>query len=156
MSRRMLALLAAAVALVVGAWALIGNLGDNAGHPGHSSAAPRATSQGGASGVPVADKAKPLPLRPGERRLTLTMPVPYLPKAPTGVGTDDYRCFLLDPKLTKRAFLHPLARTSLRTRMKRCLAISDRVTAAPFISQSILKSPISIRAIARSAAGKMR
>ena len=105
MSRRMLALLAAAVALVVGAWALIGNLGDNAGHPGHSSAGPRATSQGGASGAPVADKAKSLPLRPGERRLTLTMPVPYLPKAPTGVGTDDYRCFLLDPKLKKRAFL---------------------------------------------------
>lgn len=48
---------------------------------------------------------KPLPLRKGEKRMTLTMPEDYTPSAPTGVGTDDYRCFLLDPHLAKDAFL---------------------------------------------------
>jgi hypothetical protein len=48
---------------------------------------------------------KPKPLRPGESRMRLTMPEPYTPSAPTGVGTDDYRCFLLDPHLTKDTYL---------------------------------------------------
>jgi hypothetical protein len=47
----------------------------------------------------------PKPLRAGERRLTLRMPEPYEPSAPTGVGTDDYRCFLLDPRLEHDAYL---------------------------------------------------
>ncbi|MEO5853686.1 MAG: hypothetical protein ABIQ15_14345, partial [Nocardioides sp.] len=47
----------------------------------------------------------PEPLRPGEERVTLAMPEPYTGSAPTGVGTDDYRCFLLDPGLKKDAFL---------------------------------------------------
>ena len=41
----------------------------------------------------------------GESFADLRMPEPYTPSAPTGVGTDDYRCFLLDPKLAKDAFL---------------------------------------------------
>ena len=45
-----------------------------------------------------------LPLRPGERFQQLTMARPYRPAPPNG-GTDDYRCFLVDPKVTKRAFL---------------------------------------------------
>lgn len=45
------------------------------------------------------------PLRAGEERLTLTMPDEYTPSAPTGVGTDDYRCFLLDPELTEPVYL---------------------------------------------------
>lgn len=52
--------------------------------------------------------AKPVrakPLRAGESRLTLKMPEPYTPSAPTGVGTDDYRCFLLDPRLDQDAYL---------------------------------------------------
>jgi hypothetical protein len=49
----------------------------------------------------VADK----PLRAGERRVTVAMPKPYTPSAPTGVGTDDYRCFLLDPKVTQDSFI---------------------------------------------------
>ena len=40
------------------------------------------------------------PLRKGERFITLRMPQAYTPKAPTAPGTDDYRCFLLDPGLT--------------------------------------------------------
>ena len=52
-----------------------------------------------------ADAPASKPLRPGERFLDLTMPKPYTPKAPTAPGTDDYRCFLLDPHLTKSAFI---------------------------------------------------
>ena len=48
---------------------------------------------------------KARPLRKGESRLTLEMPEPYTPSAPTGFGTDDYRCFLLDPKLAEDAFI---------------------------------------------------
>ncbi len=47
----------------------------------------------------------PKPLRAGERRVTLRMPEPYEPSAPTGVGTDDYRCFLLDPRLEHDTYL---------------------------------------------------
>ena len=49
--------------------------------------------------------AKQVPLRPGEHRMTLTMPEAYTPSAPNGIGTDDYRCFLLDPHLTKTRYL---------------------------------------------------
>jgi hypothetical protein len=45
------------------------------------------------------------PLRPGETHRTVTMPDPYTPAPPTGVGTDDYRCFLLDPELDRDVFL---------------------------------------------------
>ena len=45
------------------------------------------------------------PLRAGERRLSLRTPVAYTPSPPTGVGTDDYRCFLLDPDLPEDAWL---------------------------------------------------
>jgi hypothetical protein len=55
--------------------------------------------------TPSAPPAKLLPLRRGEKRLTLTMPEEYTPSAPSGVGTDDYRCFLLDPKLTRDSYL---------------------------------------------------
>ena len=37
--------------------------------------------------------------------MTLTMEEAYTPSAPTGVGTDDYRCFLLDPHLTRDTWL---------------------------------------------------
>ena len=44
-------------------------------------------------------------MRPGERRVTVRMPETYTPSAPTGSGTDDYRCFLLDPKLAEDQFI---------------------------------------------------
>ncbi len=44
------------------------------------------------------------PLRAGESRLQLAMPTTYRPSAANG-GTDDYRCFLLDPKLTADRFV---------------------------------------------------
>ncbi|WP_193609141.1 hypothetical protein [Nocardioides lijunqiniae] len=45
------------------------------------------------------------PLRAGEKRITMTMPETYTPSAPTGTGTDDYRCFLLDPHLARDSYL---------------------------------------------------
>jgi len=45
------------------------------------------------------------PLRAGERFLDLAMPAAYSPEAPTASGTDDYRCFLLDPELVDPAFI---------------------------------------------------
>ena len=43
------------------------------------------------------------PLRAGERFVTLRMPTAYTPQAPAAPGTDDYRCFLLDPGLTAKS-----------------------------------------------------
>ena len=48
-------------------------------------------------------RAKPT-TRPGETVRTLALPTAYQPKA-TGTATDDYRCFLVDPKLTEDAFV---------------------------------------------------
>ncbi|MBA2956489.1 hypothetical protein GON03_00470 [Nocardioides sp. MAH-18] len=48
---------------------------------------------------------KKLPLRAGEHRMKLTMEQEYTPSAPTGEGTDDYRCFLLDPHLKNDVWL---------------------------------------------------
>jgi len=42
----------------------------------------------------------PVPVREGESVLEVGMPAAYRPSAPKGV-TDDYRCFLLDPKLAE-------------------------------------------------------
>lgn len=42
----------------------------------------------------------PIPVRDGESLLDLRMPAAYRPQAAKG-ATDDYRCFLLDPKLTQ-------------------------------------------------------
>ncbi|MEO7069204.1 MAG: hypothetical protein ABI131_01775 [Nostocoides sp.] len=46
-----------------------------------------------------------VPLRSGERFLDMAMPAAYTPSSPTPTGHDDYRCFLLDPKLTKRVLV---------------------------------------------------
>jgi hypothetical protein len=60
------------------------------GHSGHATGAARPASR---------------PLRAGERFSELTMPAAYTPSAPTGAGTDYYRCFLLDPKLRQNSFI---------------------------------------------------
>jgi hypothetical protein len=46
----------------------------------------------------------PVPARAGERFVTLKMPEPYTPAAPNG-GTDEYRCFLVDPGLSTKGYL---------------------------------------------------
>jgi mono/diheme cytochrome c family protein len=45
---------------------------------------------------------RPAPVRPGESLLSLRMPAPYRPSPAKGT-TDDYRCFLLDPRLSEDA-----------------------------------------------------
>ncbi|UQU63471.1 monooxygenase [Couchioplanes caeruleus] len=59
-----------------------------------------ATHSGHAGG----SSAPPQPLRAGERFLDLKMAEAYTPVPPQG-GTDEYRCQLVDPGLTKGAFL---------------------------------------------------
>ena len=59
----------------------------HAGHGGHGAPAPPASA-----------------LRAGERFVEVGLQKPYQPKPPEG-GTDEYRCFLIDPKLTEAAFL---------------------------------------------------
>ncbi len=46
-----------------------------------------------------------VPLRAGEKFLDLAMPTAYTPSPPTPTGHDDYRCFLLDPRLAKRVLV---------------------------------------------------
>lgn len=79
-----------------------GTLPDNLrGEDSHSATHGAAPSAAGAA----AAKAKPQPpavaLRAGETFQELSMPAKYTPKAPFGTGTDDYRCFLVDPKFAQ-------------------------------------------------------
>jgi hypothetical protein len=67
--------------------------------PTHAPTTPPVVEQAPAAAV------KPKPLRQGESRIALHIPKAYTPSAPHGVGTDDYRCFLLDPHLTQDRFL---------------------------------------------------
>jgi hypothetical protein len=57
-------------------------------------------ASGSGAGKPSAVKTD---VRAGERLLNLAMPSRYLPGAKSGT-TDDYRCFLLDPKLSEDAY----------------------------------------------------
>ena len=84
----------------------------NGGDAGTPQAERAAASPATATPSPAADDqtahtepAKLKPLRSGERRVKVAMPEAYTPSAPYGTGTDDYRCFVLDPHLTKDAFL---------------------------------------------------
>jgi hypothetical protein len=67
---------------------------DRTSHADHS-------AHDGVTAAPVAGK----PLRPGERLVRMQMAEPYKPSAPYGRGTDDYRCFVLDPHLDSNAFI---------------------------------------------------
>jgi hypothetical protein len=59
----------------------------------------------GTHGTTTPSPAASKPLRAGERRATLAMPEAYTPSAPYSAGTDDYRCFVLDPHLRDGAFI---------------------------------------------------
>ena len=87
--------LAVALAGCAGADRLPENLRGKDSHASHAAAAaaPRRT--------PASTPARPsVPLRTGERFVEVRLPAAYTPSAPTGKGTDDYRCFLVDPHLT--------------------------------------------------------
>jgi hypothetical protein len=102
--------LAAVVCLLVLASCSSSDHGDTAvSPPGTTSAPESAPSGGSAAGDPghtglstVSPPSKPL--RPHERFVDVAMPEAYAPEAPT-FGTDDYRCFLLDPHLDASAFV---------------------------------------------------
>jgi len=67
-----------------------------------NSAAPAAS--GPHSAHPGQSSGPPRPLRAGERFVDLKMAKAYTPVPPEG-GTDEYRCQVIDPGLTKAAFL---------------------------------------------------
>ncbi|WP_436533670.1 monooxygenase [Actinoplanes sp. HUAS TT8] len=66
--------------------------------------APAPASAGPHAGHTLGSAPPPTPLRAGERFVDLALPQPYTPQAPNG-GTDDYRCFLVDPGLTSASYL---------------------------------------------------
>jgi hypothetical protein len=109
MSARLVGALAALVLVLT---ACSGGAGDPAGHEATDTAATEtgtsteaeASGHSGHDGHSAAP-APEVPLRRGERRQTLAMPAAYTPSAPYGAGTDDYRCFLLDPELDRDAWL---------------------------------------------------
>jgi hypothetical protein len=87
------------MAAVLTAAVVLGGCAGDGGTKGGPGADPQATHSSHRFDAPPA-KA----LRDGERFVTLGMPERYTPQAPNG-GTDEYRCFMIDPKLTAAAFL---------------------------------------------------
>lgn len=105
-------LLGTRTAMLVGAAVLLagcqsGGTSDEADAAPTGAAAPSSTSAGhdAGHGDGAEAVAASRPLRAGERFLDLAMETPYTASAPTGTGTDDYRCFLLDPGLEEDAFI---------------------------------------------------
>ncbi len=76
--------------------------GGSEGDPASEAAPTETNSHTGHSTEPPPEAA---PLRDGEWFEDVTMPAAYTPSAPYDTGTDDYRCFLLDPELDKDAFI---------------------------------------------------
>lgn len=104
-SRLSLRAVVAAAALLLVAGCGSSTTGDNATPPAHSAKPHQAAASSTGMAMPPVKQVKPEPLRRGETRLALKIPRPFTPAAPHGVGTDDYRCFLLDPHLTSDRFL---------------------------------------------------
>lgn len=103
---------ARAAALLGGAVLLAGcqsggtaDVGDEAATDPASSSPSTATGHDSGHGDGAEAAPATRPLREGERFLDLAMESTYTPSAPTGRGTDDYRCLLLDPELDEDAFI---------------------------------------------------
>jgi hypothetical protein len=89
--RRSLPAVTAAVAL------LLAGCGSQPDLPaGLRSADSHATTHA-ASPSATAAAVEDVPLRDGERFQSIRLPSEYTPKAPEATGTDDYRCFVVDP-----------------------------------------------------------
>ena len=102
------AAVSAAAAVVVLAVVLAVVAAGNGASPSVGSATTSGAPTTGATTTPQTHAiaaVKPKPLRAGESRMSLRMASAYRPAAPNGVGTDDYRCFLLDPHLTQDRYL---------------------------------------------------
>ncbi|MCA2215540.1 monooxygenase [Jidongwangia harbinensis] len=83
---------------------LIAACGSDPATPASGSGGPPAATPSDHGTHTAASAAPPAPLRQGETFVDLALPRPYTPAAPNG-GTDEYRCFLVDPKLTEAAYL---------------------------------------------------
>ena len=95
---RVLAGVAAAVATLLIASCASGTGSDSRAGAGNTDD-PRVHASHGGYAIPPA-----APLRDGEHFLNLRMAKAYTPQAPNG-GTDEYRCFLVDPKLAGQQYL---------------------------------------------------
>ena len=99
--------LRATAALVVTVLAIAGCSGSSSPSspsPSGSQRATTATTPPPASTTPAPRTTYPTTaLRTGEHFQNLALPAAYQPHA--AVGTDDYRCFLIDPHLTRAAYL---------------------------------------------------
>jgi copper type II ascorbate-dependent monooxygenase-like protein len=107
------------VTRIMGVGALVGVLllaaGCGGSAPGTGAAGAAAVEQAQSKPAPAAtgtvdygthktDTRPKTPLRKGEKFMTLYMQNAYTPNPPEH-GTDDYRCFVIDPKLTRKTFL---------------------------------------------------
>ncbi len=75
------------------------------GSPAPDKQAPSATPSTAEDHAAEPATVRNKPLRAGETRVKVSMPTAYTPSAPYGTGTDDYRCFVLDPHLTRDSFI---------------------------------------------------
>ncbi len=75
--------------------------------PDRTTAEPPPTEAAESTNHHAEHKADPAgkPLRDQEWFEEIAMPEAYTPSAPYGTGTDDYRCFILDPGLDEDAFI---------------------------------------------------
>lgn len=97
--RRRARALAATSGLLLAALTTLAGCGGGAELPAAlRSADAHTTSHAGSTTAPASRPAvAEVALRDGERFQELVLPAAYTPRSPTGTGTDDYRCFLLDP-----------------------------------------------------------
>ena len=70
---------------------------------GHGTTTTGSPAHGTGHGEATGAAKREAPLRAGEHFVSLRMPAAYTPKAPAAPGTDDYRCFLLDPSVTAKS-----------------------------------------------------
>jgi hypothetical protein len=99
MGRNVRHVLAGAAIVVLGA--AMAACGSDPGAGGNAQAA---AGNQAAELPPPEDTTPAAPLRDGEEFVRLAMPRAYTPVPPNG-GTDQYRCFLIDPKLTKQVYV---------------------------------------------------
>jgi hypothetical protein len=90
------------VAVVAGVASVLTMAACGASSTGSAGAA--ATTGAGNPSAGVASAAPDQPLRAGEKFVDLAMAKPYTPSAPNG-GTDEYRCLVIDPHITKAEYL---------------------------------------------------
>ncbi|GGB86358.1 hypothetical protein N798_04250 [Knoellia flava TL1] len=68
---------------------------------GSSHGASSSPEKAAAGSKPAKPEKPDVPLRKGEAFQDISMAAKYTPKAPFGSGTDDYRCFLVDPNFAQ-------------------------------------------------------